>query len=107
MRLAEQHGLPRIVSVQNPYCLIARGYYNGLDETCHHLGVSLLAYSPLAFGLLTGKYDASGFTGPDAPSGRMQMFQRLLHLPARFFDEHSAGVVISKVTYDVTQAWPT
>ena len=34
---------------------------------------------------------------------RMQMFQRLLHLPARFFDEHSAGVVISKVTYDVTQ----
>ena len=76
VRLAEQHGLPRIVSVQNPYCLIARGYDNGLDETCHHLGVSLLAYSPLAFGLLTGKYDASGFTGPDAPSGRMQMFQR-------------------------------
>ena len=57
VRLAEQHGLPRIVSVQNPYCLVARGYDNGLDETCHHLGVSLLAYSPLAFGLLTGKYD--------------------------------------------------
>ena len=34
---------------------------------------------------------------------RMQMFQRLLHLPARFFDDHSAGVVISKVTYDVSQ----
>ena len=33
----------------------------------HRLGVSLLAYSPLAFGLLTGKYDASGLTGPGAP----------------------------------------
>ena len=34
----------------------------------HRLGVSLLAYSPLAFGLLTGKYDASGLTGPTAPA---------------------------------------
>jgi aryl-alcohol dehydrogenase-like predicted oxidoreductase len=34
----------------------------------HRLGVSLLAYSPLAFGLLTGKYDASGLTGPGAPA---------------------------------------
>jgi aryl-alcohol dehydrogenase-like predicted oxidoreductase len=34
----------------------------------HHLGVSLLAYSPLAYGLLTGKYDRSGITGPDAPA---------------------------------------
>jgi aryl-alcohol dehydrogenase-like predicted oxidoreductase len=38
-----------------------------MDETCHRLGVSLLAYSPLAFGLLTGKYDASGLTGENAP----------------------------------------
>ena len=35
----------------------------------HRLGVSLLAYSPLAFGLLTGKYDQSGTEGPDAPKG--------------------------------------
>jgi hypothetical protein len=34
----------------------------------HRLGVSLLAYSPLAYGLLTGKYDKSGITGPDAPA---------------------------------------
>ena len=67
VRLAEQHGLPRIASVQNVYCLINRTLENGLDETMHRLGVGLLAYSPLGFGLLTGKYDASGTTGPDAP----------------------------------------
>jgi aryl-alcohol dehydrogenase-like predicted oxidoreductase len=67
VRLAEQHGLPRVASIQNAYCLLNRTYENGLDETCHRLGVSLLAYSPLAFGLLTGKYDQSGLTGPDAP----------------------------------------
>ena len=67
VRLAEQHGLPRIATVQNVYCLISRALENGLDETMHRLGVSLLAYSPLGFGLLTGKYDASGTEGADAP----------------------------------------
>jgi len=69
VRLAEQHGLPRVASVQNVYCLVSRALENGLDETMHRLGVSLLAYSPLAFGLLTGKYDQSGTEGPDAPKG--------------------------------------
>lgn len=69
VRMAEQHGLPRIATVQNPYCLINRTVENGLDETMHRLGVSLLAYSPLGFGLLTGKYDQSGIEGPDAPRG--------------------------------------
>ena len=68
VRLAEQHGLARVATVQNAYCLLNRTYENGLDETAHRLGVSLLAYSPLAFGLLTGKYDASGLTGPGAPA---------------------------------------
>jgi aryl-alcohol dehydrogenase-like predicted oxidoreductase len=69
VRLAEQHGLPRVATTQNPYCLINRTFENGLDETCHRLNVSLLAYSPLGFGLLTGKYDASGTDGPQAPQG--------------------------------------
>jgi aryl-alcohol dehydrogenase-like predicted oxidoreductase len=68
VRLAEAHGLPRIATVQNPYCLVNRTVDNGLDETMYRLGVSLLAYSPLGFGLLTGKYDASGITGPGAPA---------------------------------------
>lgn len=67
VRLAEEHGLPRVATVQNAYCLINRVPDNGLDETMHRLGVSLLAYSPLGFGLLTGKYDESGIEGPGAP----------------------------------------
>lgn len=67
VRLAEQHGLPRVATVQNAYCLVSRALENGLDETMHRLGVSLLAYSPLGFGLLTGKYDQSGFEGAGAP----------------------------------------
>ncbi len=76
VRLAEQHGLPRVASVQNVYCLVNRTLENALDETLHRLGVSLLAYSPLGFGMLTGKYDRSGFLGPDAPQdGRIAKFE--------------------------------
>ena len=67
VRLAEQHGLPRVASVQNAYCLLNRSWENGMDESCHRLGVSLLAYSPLAFGLLTGKFDVHAPTDPAAP----------------------------------------
>jgi aryl-alcohol dehydrogenase-like predicted oxidoreductase len=77
VRLAEQHGLPRVATVQNPYCLVNRSLENGLDETLHHLGVSLLAYSPLAFGLLTGKYDATGIHSPQAPQGRMAIYDSM------------------------------
>lgn len=69
VRLAEQHGLPRVVSVQNPYGLLNRSWDNAMDESCHRLGVSLLAYSPLGFGLLTGKYDQHAPTDPGAPQG--------------------------------------
>ncbi|MDD5028231.1 MAG: aldo/keto reductase [Rhodoferax sp.] len=76
VRLAEQHGLPRVVSVQNPYCLVNRSAENALDETLHRLQVSLLAYSPLAFGLLTGKYDAQGLTGADvSDQARLKKFE--------------------------------
>ena len=77
VRLAEQHGLPRVATVQNPYCLISRVYDNGLDETCHRLNVGLLAYSPLGFGLLSGKYDATGIHSPEAPRGRMALYERM------------------------------
>ena len=75
VRLAEQHGLPRIATVQNVFCLVSRALENGLDETMHRLGVSLLAYSPLGFGLLTGKYDAAGFEGAQARTGRIARYE--------------------------------
>jgi aryl-alcohol dehydrogenase-like predicted oxidoreductase len=77
VRLAGEHGLPRVATVQNPYCLVNRTYENGLDESCHRLGVSLLAYSPLGFGLLTGKYDATGIHAADAPQGRLAKFDSM------------------------------
>jgi aryl-alcohol dehydrogenase-like predicted oxidoreductase len=67
VRLGEEHGLPRIATVQNVYNLLSRGLENGLDETMHRLGVSLIPYSPLGFGLLTGKYDEPGIDGPQTP----------------------------------------
>lgn len=67
--LAEAYGLPRIVSTQNAFHLMNRVYEYGLAETCHRESVSLLAYSPLAFGLLSGKY----LDQPDAP-GRINAF---------------------------------
>lgn len=65
-RLAEEHGLPRIVSTQNAYNLLNRTFETGLAEVCHREAVGLLVYSPLAFGHLTGKYLAD----PAAP-GRL------------------------------------
>ena len=77
VRLAEQYGLPRVATVQNPYCLINRSDENGLDETCYRLGVGLLAYSPLGFGLLTGKYDDTGLAHTGPPQGRMALFESM------------------------------
>ncbi|MBF4560093.1 NADP(H)-dependent aldo-keto reductase [Pseudomonas sp. p50] len=56
IKQSERLGLPRIVSVQNPYSLLNRLYEGGLSEFSHRENVGLLAYSPLAFGALTGKY---------------------------------------------------
>ncbi len=75
IRLAEQHGLPRVMTVQNPYALTSRFYDNGLDETCYRLKVSMLAYSPLAFGALTGKYDKTGFVGDHTPDARISNYE--------------------------------
>jgi len=56
LQLSEQLGLPRIVSVQNPYSLLNRTTEVGLAEVLLREQVGLLAYSPLGFGVLTGKY---------------------------------------------------
>lgn len=56
LQLAEKHDLPKIISIQNPYNLLNRSFEIGLAEIAQHEGVELLAYSPLAFGCLSGKY---------------------------------------------------
>ncbi|MEM8844154.1 MAG: NADP(H)-dependent aldo-keto reductase [Pseudomonadota bacterium] len=54
--LAKQHSWPRVISIQNPYSLLNRTYEVGLAEISHRENIGLLAYSPLGFGVLTGKY---------------------------------------------------
>ena len=49
-------GLPRVASIQNPYNLLNRVFEIGLSEMGLREQVGLLAYSPLAFGVLSGKY---------------------------------------------------
>lgn len=56
LRLAEKHDLPKIVTIQNPYNLLNRTFEVGLSEISHFEGIKLLAYSPMAFGILSGKY---------------------------------------------------
>lgn len=56
LSLAKELNLPRVVTVQNPYSLLNRSYEVGLAEFAHRSSVGLLAYSPLGFGVLSGKY---------------------------------------------------
>lgn len=56
LQLAEKHNLPRLQSIQNPYSLLNRSFEVGNAEVAHREKVGLLAYSPLAFGMLSGKY---------------------------------------------------
>ncbi|EHS1185518.1 NADP(H)-dependent aldo-keto reductase [Vibrio vulnificus] len=72
LRLAEKHDLPRIVSIQNPYNLLNRSFEVGLSEISHYEGVQLLAYSPMAFGTLSGKY----LDGSRPKGARCTLFER-------------------------------
>tara|TARA_B100000575_G_scaffold113486_1_gene90282 strand:- start:546 stop:1574 length:1029 start_codon:yes stop_codon:yes gene_type:complete len=56
LKLSERYSLSKVVSIQNPYSLLNRIYEVGLAEITQHEKVGLLAYSPLGFGVLTGKY---------------------------------------------------
>lgn len=56
LRLSEDRGLPRVASIQNEYSLLCRLYDTDLAELSHNEDVGLLAFSPLATGFLTGKY---------------------------------------------------
>lgn len=76
---AETLGLPRVITVQNPYNLLNRKDEVALSEVLQRENVDLLAYSPLAFGTLSGKY----LDGTAGPSDRINQFPRF----ARYFTE--------------------
>lgn len=72
LRLAETRGWPRVASIQNPYNLLNRTFEIGLAEMAIREQCGLLAYSPLAFGMLTGKYDK----GARPEGARISLFSR-------------------------------
>ncbi|GAA5183645.1 NADP(H)-dependent aldo-keto reductase [Acinetobacter kookii] len=72
LHLAEKLGLEKFVSVQNPYNLLNRTYEIGMSEIAHYENVGLLAYSPLAFGYLTGKFRH----GARPANARVTLFSR-------------------------------
>lgn len=70
--LAESRGWPRVVSIQNPYNLLNRTFEVGLAEIALREQIGLLAYSPLAFGVLAGKY----LNGARPAKARLTLFER-------------------------------
>ncbi|MFO1242244.1 MAG: NADP(H)-dependent aldo-keto reductase [Rickettsiales bacterium] len=72
LKLSETKKYTRIVSIQNPYNLLNRSFEVGLAECSMREGCRLLAYSPMAFGMLSGKY--IGGTRP--PKSRLTLFSR-------------------------------
>jgi aryl-alcohol dehydrogenase-like predicted oxidoreductase len=71
LNLSQLKQYPRIVSIQNPYSLLNRQFETGLAEMAIRENVGLLAYSPLAFGALSGKY----LKGTDTPNCRLNQFK--------------------------------
>jgi len=72
-RVARELGLPGPVTIQNSYSLVSRGIDNDLAEVLHRQRMSLLAYSPLAAGILSGKYVG----GVQPPTARFTLFDGL------------------------------
>lgn len=72
LRVAEEKGWPRMVSVQNPYSLLNRSYEVGMAEVSIREQCGLLAYSPLGMGVLSGKY----LNGAQPVGARMTKYAR-------------------------------
>ena len=76
MRFLEEskQNLPRMITIQNPYSLLNRQFEIGNAEISMRENIGLLAYSPLACGVLTGKY----VEGKDQPKSRLNLFKRFI-----------------------------
>lgn len=72
MQESSQHNLPRMVTIQNAYSLLNRVFEGDLAEIAHRENIGLLAYSPMAFGVLSGKY----IKGTAADNARLKLFPR-------------------------------
>ncbi|MDY6450569.1 NADP(H)-dependent aldo-keto reductase [Acinetobacter faecalis] len=89
LHLAEKLGLEKFVSVQNPYSLLNRTYEIGMSEIAKYEGIGLLAYSPLAFGYLTGKF-RNGARPENARVTRFSRFSRYTNPESEWATEQYA-----------------
>ena len=92
LRASEQHGLPRPVSIQNAYNLVNRSFETGLSEIFYRERVSLLGYSPLGQGYLSGKYEG----GALPPGSRKTLFNRLGRYESV---DHRGGAVLGHLRW--------
>jgi aryl-alcohol dehydrogenase-like predicted oxidoreductase len=89
LQAAKELNLPRAVSVQNPYSLLNRSFEIGMAEIAHREALGLLAYSPLGFGVLSGKY-----LGGRQPAGaRLTLFERFQRYRGRRGQEATEAYV--------------
>jgi aryl-alcohol dehydrogenase-like predicted oxidoreductase len=72
LELAKQHQLPKMITIQNAYSLLNRTFEGDLAEVSHRENIGVLAYSPMAFGVLSGKY----IKGTAADNARLKLFPR-------------------------------
>ncbi len=77
LRIAEQNNLPRVASVQNEYSLMCRLFDTDMAELSHNEDVGLLAFSPLATGMLTGKYHGDVIPVPSRRTFRADLGGRM------------------------------
>jgi aryl-alcohol dehydrogenase-like predicted oxidoreductase len=89
LQLADQRGLARVVSIQNPYNLLNRTFEIGLAEMSIREDVGLLAYSPLAFGMLSGKF----LNGARPPEARVVRWARFVRYNGEIADRTTAAYV--------------
>lgn len=82
LALADKYQLPRVATIQNPYNLLNRTFEIGLAECSLREDVGLLAYSPLAFGALTGKY----LNGQRPEGARLTMYKRFARYTSELAD---------------------
>ena len=89
LQLAERLDLPRVASIQNPYNLLNRSFEVGLAEVAHRENVGLLAYSPLGFGVLSGKY----LEGARPKNARLTLFERFKRYTSPLAEEATRAYV--------------
>ncbi|EIC20010.1 NADP(H)-dependent aldo-keto reductase [Thiorhodovibrio frisius] len=100
LKLAEQQGLPRMVSIQNPYSLLNRTFEIGLAEVAMREDCGLLAYSPLGFGVLSGKY----LNGARPAGARVTLFSRFDRYSNPEADKATADYVAIAHRHDLDPA---